>query len=74
MADAQRFVVSVQWFLTDIFGVDRGQNTFLYRGLDILRARLKSSFLAQTWDSIPKRPFTVVILNMVHTMWDNLNQ
>ena len=73
MADAQRFVVSIQWFLTDVFSVARSQNTFLYRGLEILRARLESASLVQAWANIPKRPFAVVILDMVHTMWNNLN-
>ena len=73
LADAQRFVASIQWFLTDAFGVARGQNTFLYRGLDLLRARLESASLAQAWATIPKRPFAVVILDMVHTLWNTLN-
>jgi len=60
--DPQRFVVSIQWFLTDLFGIKRAPMTFMYRTLTILGLHLESPHLAQAWYSISRRSFSVVII------------
>ena len=44
--DPTRFVASIQWFLTNLFGIKRGPITFIYWVLTILHLRLESSTLA----------------------------
>jgi len=45
--EPQNFVASIQWFLTDLFGIKRDSIIFMYHAITILRRPLESSTLAQ---------------------------
>ena len=46
LVDAQRFVASIQWFITDVFYEAQGREIFMYRTLDLPRHHLESFTLA----------------------------
>ena len=69
VVDAQQFVAAIQWFVTDVFGEERGRESFMYRALNLLRNHLESPSLAHAWVSVNRRTFSVVILELVHSLW-----
>jgi len=68
----QRFVASIQLFLKDLFGINRGPITFMYRYLVILRLHLEFIILAQACPSINRRSFSVAIIQKAQELWINL--
>ena len=67
--NAQLFVAAIQWFITDVFGEARGREAFMYHDLDLFRHHLESPTLANAWVSVNRRMFSVVILELVHSLW-----
>ena len=52
--DALRFINSIQWFLTYLFG-DKGPATFMHRGLTHLLSLINTNTMLHAWPSINKR-------------------
>jgi len=57
--DPQHFVTSIQWFITELFGIKRDPMVFVYRELTILRLHLDSS-------TCPGLAFDQPLLNLLH--------
>ena len=62
-------MASIQWFIVDTFGPALGGGSFIYRALAFLRSHLDNRQFISAWKSIAKRPFSIVIINLVHEVW-----
>ena len=69
---AHHFIASIQWFIVDNFGPAVGPGSFMYRGLAFIRNRLDNQHLIRAWDTIAKRSFSIVIINLIHELWNVL--
>ena len=67
--DAQRFLASIQWFITYLFGAAVGQAAFMFRALTFLRDKLSNPTLHHAWQSMDKRSFSMVIVQSVQDLW-----
>ena len=70
--DAQRFLASIQWFITYLFGSTVGQAAFMFRALTFLRNKLSNPTLHHAWQSMDKRSFSMVIVQSVQDLWISL--
>ena len=69
---AHQFLAAIQWFIVDTFGPAPGNGSFMYRALAFIRSRLDNRLFCSAWPSIAKRPFSIVIINLVHEVWNIL--
>ena len=67
---AHQFIASIQWFIVDIFSPALGAGSFMYRALAFIRNRLDNQHFIRAWETIAKRPFSVVIINLIHEVWN----
>jgi len=72
LKQAHQFIASIQWFIVDIFGPALGTGSFMYRALAFIRNRLDNQHFIRAWETIAKRTFSIVLINLINELWNIL--
>ena len=72
LEQAHHLIASIQWFIVDIFGPAVGTGSFMYRALAFIRNRLDNQHFIRAWDTIAKRSFSIVLINLIPEVWNIL--